>query len=102
MLTVCGCLIIFLGAIAPRFTLILVELFSDWNDRAFDSFWIGFVGWLFLPYTTLAYSVMNALGDPIDGFGWVIVAFGFVADLAGWFGTSRRDRYTVAYGTSGR
>lgn len=88
----CGCLIIFFGAIAPRFTLVVLELFTNWNDRAFDSFWIGFVGWIFLPYTTLAYSVMNALGDPINGFGWVIVALGFVADVAGWFGNSARGR----------
>ncbi len=88
----CGCLLIFLGAIFPRLTLVLVELFSNWNDRAFDSFWIGLFGWLFLPYTTLAYSAMNAFGDPINGFGWVIVAFGFVADLMGWFGSSRRER----------
>ncbi len=79
----------------PRFTLVLVELFSNWNDRAFDSFWIGFVGWLFLPYSTLAYSIMNALGDPINGFGWVIVAFGFLADMAGWFGSRTRNRYAT-------
>ena len=83
---------ILLGAIFPRFTFILVELFTNWNDRAFDSFWIGFFGLLFLPFSTLAYTVMNALGDPINGFGWVIVAFGFLADVASWFGTQRRDR----------
>ena len=88
----CGCLIIFFGAIAPRFTLVMLELFTNWNDRAFDSFWIGFVGWLFAPYTTLAYSVMNALGDPINGFGWVIVALGFMADVASWFGNGARGR----------
>lgn len=88
----CGCLVLLLGAVAPRFTLVLLELFTDWNDRAFDSFWIGAVGWLFLPYSTLAYSLMNALGDPIDGFGWVIVAFGFALDLGSWFGTKTRGR----------
>jgi len=87
-----GCLVIFLGAIAPRFTLVVLELFTNWNDRAFDSFWIGFFGWLFAPYSTLAYSMMNAIGDPINGFGWVIVASGFVADAASWFGSGRRRR----------
>ncbi|MEL6890475.1 MAG: hypothetical protein AAFP84_02675 [Actinomycetota bacterium] len=89
----CGCLVIFLGAIFPRFTLVVIELFTNWNDRAFDSFWIGLVGWIFLPYSTLAYSAMNALGDPINGFGWAIVVLGFVADVGGWFGTSSRDRF---------
>ena len=94
---VCGCLAIFLGAVFPRFTLVLVEMFSNWNDRAFDSFWIGFVGWLFVPYATLAFSVMNALGDPISGFGWVIVAMGLLADVAGWFGTGRRRQKTSTH-----
>lgn len=90
----CGCLVLLLGAVFPRFALILVELFSDWNDRAFDSFWIGLAGWFFLPFTTLAYTAMNAWGDPINGFGWVIVAFAFFVDLGSWFGTgSQRNRY---------
>ena len=58
------------------------------------AFWIGLAGWFFLPFTTLAYSAMNAWGDPINGFGWVIVAFAFIADLGSWFGTgSQRNRY---------
>lgn len=88
----CGCLVLLLGAVFPRFAIVLIEMFSDWNDRAFDSFWIGFTGWLFLPFTTLAYTVMNAWGDPISGFGWVIVAFGFIADLSSWFGTGAQSR----------
>lgn len=81
---------LFVGAVFPRFALVLIEMFSNWNDRAFDSFWIGFAGWMFLPFTTVAYSATNAWGDPINGFGWVIVAFGFVADVSSWFGSSTR------------
>ena len=47
----CGCLVLLLGALFPRFALVLIEMFTDWNDQAFDSFWIGFAGWLFLPFT---------------------------------------------------
>ncbi len=86
----CGCLVLLIGAVFPRFALVLLELFSNWNDRAFDSFWIGFAGWLFLPFTTVAYSAMNAWGDPINGFGWVIVAFGLIADVSSWFSSSMR------------
>jgi hypothetical protein len=35
---------------------------------------------------------MNAWGDPINGFGWVFVVFGFLADLASWFGAGARNR----------
>jgi len=78
------------GAVFPRFTIVILELFTDLNDRAFDSFWIGFVGFLFLPYTTLAYVLMDYWGDPINGFGWVIVVFAFLVDLGSYFGTARR------------
>ena len=88
----CGCFVLLLGAVFPRFALVLIQIFSNWNERAFDSFWVGFTGWLFLPFTTLAYTAMNAWGDPINGFGWVIVGFGFLADLSSWFGTGSRSR----------
>jgi hypothetical protein len=38
---------------------------------------------------------MNAWGDPINGFGWVFVVFGFLADLASWFG-SGSQRYNAS------
>lgn len=88
----CGCLVIFMGAVLPRFTLVVLQLFSDLNARAFDSFWIGFAGFLFLPYTTLAFVLMDYWGDPINGFGWVIVGFAFIVDLGSYFGTTQRDR----------
>jgi hypothetical protein len=91
----CGCLVVLFGAVFPRFTILMLELFTDLNDQAFDSFWIGFAGFLFLPYTTLAYILMDYWGDPINGFGWVIVAFAFLVDLGSYFGTARRaDAYT--------
>ena len=34
----CGCLVLLLGAVFPRFALVLIEMFSNWNERAFDSF----------------------------------------------------------------
>ena len=87
----CGCLVVLFGAVFPRFTIVMLELFTDLNDQAFDSFWIGFAGFLFLPYTTLAYILMDYWGDPINGFGWVIVVFAFLVDLGSYFGTARRS-----------
>jgi hypothetical protein len=87
----CGCLVVLFGAVFPRFTIVMLELFTDLNDQAFDSFWIGFAGFLFLPYTTLAYVLMDYWGDPINGFGWVIVVFAFLVDLGSYFGTARRS-----------
>jgi hypothetical protein len=92
----CGCLIILLGAVFPRTAIVLLELFTNWNDEAFDSFWIGFVGFLFLPFTTLAYILMYHWGDPINGFGWFVVVLAFFVDLSSYFGTATQRRRQLA------
>ena len=86
----CGCLVLFVGAAFPRVAIVLLELFSDYNDRAFDSFWEGFVGFVLLPYTTLLFILMENWQDPINGFGWFVVGFGFVADVMHYVGAARR------------
>jgi hypothetical protein len=85
----CGCLILLIGSISPRVALVLLEIFTRYNERAFDSFMIGFVGFLLLPYTTLAYVLLDNWQNPIDGFGWLIVALGFFIDLSSYGGASR-------------
>jgi hypothetical protein len=53
-------------------------------DQAFNSFWIGFVGFLLLPWTTLAWAVAYAPITGVTGFGWFIVILGFVIDLSSY------------------
>ncbi len=91
----CGCLVLFVGAAFPRAAIVLLQLFSNFNERAFTSFWTGFVGWVLLPYTTLLYILMENWQDPIDGFGWFVVGFGFVLDVGSYVGTARRKQYVV-------
>jgi len=80
----------------PRTALVLLELFTNWNDKAFDSFWVGFIGFLFLPYTTLAFVLMDNLLDPINGFGWFVVIFAFVVDLSSYGAASQSRRRNAA------
>ncbi len=91
----CGCLVLLVGAAFPRVALFLLELFSDYNETAFDSFWEGFLGFLFLPYTTLMYVLMENWQDPINGFGWFVVALGFFLDISSYIGSARRRTYYV-------
>ena len=92
----CGCLVLFIGAMFPRTAIVLLELFTDFNDQAFDSFWVGFIGFLFLPYSTLAFVLMDNLSDPINGFGWFVVALGFLADVASYGGAAQNRRRVAA------
>lgn len=86
----CGCLILLIGSAFPRVALVLLELFTRYNERSFDSFLVGFVGFLLLPYTTLAYVLVDNWLEPIEGFGWFVVGLAFVIDLSSYAGGASR------------
>jgi hypothetical protein len=89
----CGCLVALFAISLPRVTLFLLWVFSDRLSIAFDSFIIGFLGFLILPYTTVFYALAYAPVAGVTGFGWFLVAAGFVADLSSIFGgKSARDQ----------
>ena len=96
----CGCLIALVAAVSPRFATFLIWVFdSDRLARAFDSFWIGFLGWIFLPWTTLAWAVAYAPIGGVSGFGWFLVVFAFLIDMSTHLGAARarRDRVNATY-----
>jgi hypothetical protein len=76
-----GCLIALLGLITPRFVLVMLWLFTNYLNRAFDSFILPFLGFLFLPTTTLAYAVAQNAFNGLRGFGLVLLILGILIDL---------------------
>lgn len=92
------CLIVLVGAFAPRLGIVLLWLFTNQLTQAFDDFWVGFLGFLLLPFTTLIYAVVYQPVVGVDGFGWFLVGIGFAIDVANWLGGTRsRDRDRRAY-----
>jgi len=86
------CLVLVLALISPRLALIAVWLLSNWLERAFDGWLLPVLGFVLLPWTTLAYAAMYTYGaNEVTGFEWALVAFAFVVDL-GALGGSRRRR----------
>ena len=90
----CGCFVALAAFISPRLAIFFIWLFSDRMSIAFDSFWWGLLGFIFLPWTTLAWTVAYAPIQGVTGFGWFIVAFAFVVDIGTHVGSAqaRRDR----------
>ena len=83
------CVLIALAFLGPRFTLFLLWLFTDYLSRAFDAFLLPFLGFLVLPWTTLAFAfAQNQLGGLHD-LGLVLVIVGVVADVGALGGGSR-------------
>jgi hypothetical protein len=82
------CLIALFALIGPRIALIFTAIFSDMISRAIDSWVVAFLGFLLLPWTTLAYVVFYDVGSgrEVRGFEWFLVGLAFVADLSSYFG----------------
>ena len=86
------CVLILIALVGPRLALFALWLFSDYLSRAFDSFLVPFLGFLFLPWTTLAYAVaQNSLGGVHD-LGLVVVILGVLADVGALGGGARGRR----------
>jgi hypothetical protein len=86
----CGCLIALLVWLSPRFALVIMQLFTDRLALAMDSFLMGALGFVFLPYTTVFYALCYAPLGGVSGFGWLLVALGFLLDLGSWFGGGKQ------------
>jgi hypothetical protein len=78
----CGCLLALAAVLSPRLAVFLLWLFTDRMSEAFDSFWIALIGFIFLPWTTLAWAVAHAPRSGVTGFGWFVVILAFFADMS--------------------
>jgi hypothetical protein len=87
------CLVVLLALISPRLALVVMWLFTNTLDRAYDSWIVPLIGFFVLPWTTLAYAGMWAAGsNQVYGFEWFIVGLAFVVDLGAYVGGSARRR----------
>ncbi len=86
------CVLVLLALVGPRVVLVLLWLFTSYLSRAFDTFLWPLLGFLVLPWTTIAYAVaQNELGG-LSGLGLVVLALGLLVDLGVVGGGARRRR----------
>jgi hypothetical protein len=77
------CLLLILFVAFPRIALVLIFLFSTYLQRAYHGLLLPFIGFLFLPLTTLAYAWMANTGLPTTGTNLLILIVAVVIDLGG-------------------
>jgi hypothetical protein len=70
-------------------------LFTNLLSRAFDSWFVPFLGFCLLPWTTLAYVVMWSSSNQVTGFEWFIVILAFLIDLGSYAQSGRRRARTA-------
>jgi hypothetical protein len=70
-------------------------------DAAFGTFIVPLLGLIFLPFTTLMYTILWTSGKGISGWDWLWIGIAFVLDL-GHYGSSaygNRDKVPgMSYG----
>jgi hypothetical protein len=83
-----GCLIPILALFLPRLTMVFIFALTGWIGRAFDGWFWPLLGFLFLPYTTLAMMGAYLNRGNVGGWWLVLVIVAVLADL-GSFGTAK-------------
>ena len=88
-----GCLIGILAVFAPRIALLIMWIWTPYVTRAFHHGFIWpFLGLLFLPFTTIIYSVVYVPGIGVTGSRWVWVVLGVLLDIVWHSGGARKAK----------
>jgi hypothetical protein len=85
------CVLALLAFLGPRLAIFLLWLFTNYLNRAFDTFLLPFLGFLFLPWTTIAFAIAQNEFGGANGIGLVIIVIGFLVDV-GILGGGARSR----------
>ncbi len=80
-----GCLLIALALLLPRVAIVLLFLFTRLFDGVFTTWLWPLLGFIFLPYTLLAYTaaVVNTGGAITPGW-LVLIVIAIVVDVGHW------------------
>ena len=72
-------------------------VFSDYLTRAGIPFIWGFIGFLFAPCTTIAYSIAENSFGGLQGWGTVVFAGGIILDILIYYSgrKGRQERYST-------
>lgn len=85
------CLVALIAYFAPRFAIVLVVLFSDYIGTAYRTTLVPFLGFLFLPLTTLAYAWAIHSRGSVEGLALAVVLLALLLDL-GLIGRAAKEK----------
>ena len=95
------CILALLLLLGPRFVLAMVWIFNNaYLSRAFTNFFVPCLGFLFLPWMTLAFAfAFNTFPGAqlfgLDTTGMIIVALGLVLDILSYPGSGYGNRNQI-------
>ncbi len=75
------CIVVLIALAAPRLAIVLVVIFSDYIGEAYETRIYPFLGFLFVPLTTLAYAFAIHSRGRLEGFPLVVFIIALLMDL---------------------
>ncbi len=80
-----GCLLFLAAMVAPRVVMVFIWLLTPWF-RVFNTYLWPVLGFVFMPYTTLAYmgAILNTGG--LRGVWVVLLVLAVLVDISHWGG----------------
>jgi hypothetical protein len=86
------CILALLAFLGPRLVIFLTWLFANtYLSRAFDGFLLPLLGFLFLPWTTIAWAIAQNEFGGANGVGLLVIVLGILLDI-GVLGGGARGR----------
>ncbi|MBI4734417.1 MAG: hypothetical protein HY779_06395 [Rubrobacteridae bacterium] len=90
----CGCVLAIFALGAPRLVFLILWFFTNFFNNVFHSFIWPFLGFLFLPLTTLAYAWSMNTYHGVHGWGLAALLLGFAIDIGAiGGGSASKNRY---------
>ena len=82
-----GCCIAFIGLLLPRILMVFIFFLTDWFPLAYRTWIWPLLGFLFMPYTTLAYmAAMLKNNGSLSGWWLALFIVAIVVDIGHWGG----------------
>ena len=83
-----GCIFALIAVFTPRLALVLLWIFTNFVNRAFNTFFIPLLGLIFLPFSTLIYVLVYNPVTGLQGFDWIWLILALMVDLAAYGGSA--------------
>jgi hypothetical protein len=88
-----GCLLVGVAVLVPRLVMFFIWLLTDWFGRAYETVIWPVLGFVFMPYATLAYMVAMLNNDhSLSGWWLALFIAAIVVDVGHWGGGGRAAR----------
>lgn len=85
-----GCILALITLLAPRLVMFFIFVLTDWFGRAYETALWPVLGFVFMPYLTMAYMAMKLHNGTMTGWWLALVIAAAVVDVAHWGGGERQ------------